>query len=80
MLQLLVLLQARLVWSFFTKSTKCLKLWRQYDMISKVKLSEKFLKLQCTYTDTKPFILPKAFVPVCLPVARTYYMYIMFDM
>ena len=47
-------------------------------MISKVKLSGKFLKLQCTYTDTKPFILPKAFVPVCLPVARTYY--IMFVM
>ena len=50
-------------------------------MINEVKLStsEKFLKLHCTYTDTKPFILLKAFVPICLPVARTYYMYIMFD-
>ena len=51
-------------------------------MISPVKLStsEQFNKLLCTYTDTKPFILPKAIVPICLPVARTYYMYIMFAM
>ena len=66
MLQLLILLQARLVWSFFTKSTQCLKPWQQYDMISPVKLSisEKFNKLHCSYTDTKPFILLKAFVPI----------------
>jgi len=39
MLQLLILLQARLVWSFFTESTQCLKPWQQNDMISRVKLS-----------------------------------------
>ena len=74
MLQLLILLQARLDWSFFTESTQSLKPWQQNDMISRVKLSlsKKINKLHCTYTDTKPFILPKAFVPICLPLARTY--------
>ena len=59
MLQLLILLQARLVWSFFTKSTQCLKPWQQYDMIviNKLSIPEKFNKLHCSYIDTKPFIL-----------------------
>ena len=49
MLQLLVLLQARFVWSFFTKSTQCLKLCDD-SMIWLVQLSYQYQKNLPNYT------------------------------